>query len=262
MAANFDIGVDTENLTPDSLIDWLQRRIIELAANVRKSEVWLRVTGNQIPIHAIIGILKEIYLEISMYQPDAIEAAMSSIAQFPRTMPVSLIGEMLHHQVEEFDHGEMAIRDYVALGGKEADVRGRAQSPSSFAIASIWRNITHKRDPFAYLGAVYLFEALTPIVTDEIRVHLSKRLGTSDGLEFIVHHATADKEHEAQTRQLIRDIAALYPEKISSIVYGFEYFAFVYPLPCWTAAMQRAERIAMSLRAVAPISTDVGFAAG
>jgi hypothetical protein len=263
MAAINDVGVDPSSMTPDGLVDWLQRRIVELAADVRASDVWLSVTSNQVPVSEIIGILKQIYLEISMYQPDAIEAAMASIAQFPRKTPVALIDEMLHHQVEEFDHGEMAIRDYVALGGTETDVRGRAQSPSAFAIAAIWRNITHKRDPFAYLGAVYLFDALTPIVTDEVRVHLSKRLGTADGLEFIVHHATADKEHEEQIRNLIRDIAGLYPEKIEAIIYGFEYFAFVYPLPCWTAAKQRADRIARSLLPDNPnVNLPAGLAAG
>lgn len=200
--------------------------------------------SNRIPVSETIGILKEIYLEISMYQPDAIEAAMASIAQFPRAMPVALIDEMLHHQIEEFDHGEMAVRDYLAMGGSEKDVRGRPQSPSAFAVAAIWRNITHKRNPFAYLGAVYLFDALTPVVTDEVRVHLAKRIGTSEGLEYIVHHATADIEHEEQIRKLILDVASLYPEKIESIIYSFEYFAFVYPLPCWTAAMRRADRIA------------------
>jgi len=244
MPALQDIGVDLHELTPDRLVHWLQARIRELLVDVKASEVWLRVTSNRAPPSEIIGILKQIYLEISMYQPDAIEAAIASIAQLPRTMPVALIDEMLHHQVEEFDHGEMAIRDYVAMGGSEVDVRGRTQSPSAFAIAAIWRNIPHKRDPFAYLGAVYLFDALTPIVTDEVRVHLAKRLGTTAGLEFIVHHATADKEHEEQIRKLIFDVATLYPEKIESIIYGFEYFAFVYPLPCWTAAMRRADRIA------------------
>ena len=86
------------------------------------------------------------------------------------------------------------------------------QAPS--LIAAVWRNITHKRDPFAYLGAVYLFDALTPIVTDEVKAHLTKRLGSTKGLAFIVHHATADKEHEAQIRMLIRDVATLYPRKI------------------------------------------------
>lgn len=158
-------------------------------------------------------------------------------------MPVALIDDMLHHQIEEFDHGEMAIRDYVATGGSEREVRARRQSPSAFAIAAIWRNIAHKRDPFAYLGAVYLFEALTPIITQEVKASLGERLGSTKGFEFIVHHATADQAHEAQTRTLIHDVAALYPDKVESIVYGFEYFAFVYPLPCWSAALRRAERL-------------------
>lgn len=191
-------------------------------------------------VETLTAILKEIYLEITMYQPDAIVAAVAAIAQFPRTMPVAWFDSMLHHQVEEFDHGEMAMRDYVALGGSEAEARARPQSPSAFAVAAVWRNITHKRDPFAYIGAVYLFEALTPAITTKARTLLADRLATTKGLEFIVHHATADIEHEEQISQLIHDVVERYPQKIESIVYGFEYFAWVYPLPVWNAAMQRA----------------------
>ena len=256
MSAFDDFGIDTSQMGPDLLIKWLESRIREIMADVRASAVWARVMSDDAPVSDIVGILRQIYLEISMYQPDAIEAAIASIAQFPRGMPVALIDDMLRHQVEEFDHGEMATRDYTAMGGLEANARERRQSPSAFAIAAVWRNITHKRDPFAYLGAVYLFDALTPIVTDEVKAHLTKRLGSTKGLAFIVHHATADKEHEAQIRMLIRDVATLYPRKIELIVYGFEYFAAVYPLPCWIAAMRRAERIADETR---PTRSDLSL---
>jgi hypothetical protein len=85
---------------------------------------------------------------------------------------------------------------------------------------------------------------LTPIVTDEVKNHLAAKLGATKGLEFIFHHATADKEHAFKIRTLINDVARLYPDKIESIAYGFEYFATAYPLPCWLGALRRADRVA------------------
>jgi pyrroloquinoline quinone (PQQ) biosynthesis protein C len=158
---------------------------------------------------------------------------------------------MLRHQVEEFDHGEMALRDYAALGGDVAQARRRRQSPSAFAVAAVWRNIVHKRDPFAYLGAVYLFDALTPLVTAAVKDRLAGRLGRAKGLEFIIHHATADVEHERQIRQLLVEVMQAFPDSGESIVYGFEYFAHVYPLPVWLAAMRRAQRSLVARRVAA-----------
>jgi hypothetical protein len=248
MSSYIDFGFDASSSSAEQLADWLDSRVAEILADVEKSEIWSLVVGPGARPELTKAILREIYLEIVMYQPDSIEAAVASIAQFPRRMPVAWFDEMLHHQVEEFDHGEMALRDYVALGGNELDARKRPQSPGAFGVAAVWRNITHKRDPFVYLGAVYLFEALTPIVTTKAKAALQRSMrGDASGLEFIIHHATADLEHAATMRRLIIDVAKAYPDKIESIAYGFEYFAHVYPLPVWSNALRRARRLTAAL---------------
>jgi hypothetical protein len=228
--------------TPQTLADYLDSRIQEALAEIEASPVWALVVSPSTPLTLIQETLKEIYLEIAMYQPDSIEAAIASIAQMPRRMAPAFVDAMLHHQVEEFDHGEMALRDYVACGGDEDFARSRPQSPSAFAVAAIWRNIAHKRDPFLYLGAVYLFDALTPIVTERAMKLLANRGLSGAGLEFISHHATADIEHAESIRNLIVDVTTEFPEARRSVVYGFEYFKHVYPLPCWESARRRAER--------------------
>jgi hypothetical protein len=241
MSATEDFDFDADRASPEGLCTWLDERIYEIFGQVEGSDVWRAVIkSGQTPI--AIEILKEIYLEIVMYQPDSLEAAVASIAQMPRTMPVAWFDEMLRHQVEEFDHAEMALRDYKALGGDEGYARSRPQSPSAFAVAAVWRNIAHKRNPFMYLGAVYLFDALTPIVTAKAKEVMASTSQTHGGFEFINHHATADIEHAETVRKLILDVATRYPEQRSAITYGFEYFAHVYPLPVWTAAMSRVER--------------------
>jgi hypothetical protein len=237
-----DLGVDPRSFSGSQLLAHLSNRIDDTMAEIRASEPWGAVVSPATPAGQIIDILKEIYLEIVMYQPDSIAAALWAIGQMPRSMPVPWIEEMLHHQGEEFDHAEMALRDYVGFGGNEAFARARRTSPSAFAIAGVWNYIAQRRDPFVYLGAVYLFEALTPIVTEEVRHVLHGRGLTPKGLEFVDHHATADIEHAREVQALIRDVAEKYPESKPSICYGFEYFHHVYPLPAWNAAYRRAMR--------------------
>ncbi|MBS0252708.1 MAG: iron-containing redox enzyme family protein [Proteobacteria bacterium] len=230
---------EIEFASPTGLIEHLDTRVAQILSEVEASAPWAAVARGKSD-ERIRRVLRELYLEIFLYQADSIEAAVASIAQMPRTLPVSYFDEMLHHQVEEFDHGEMALRDYIALGGDEAYARNCPQSPGSFAVAAIWRNITHKRDPFAYLGAVYLFDALTPILTAKAKAALARNDGSVAGMEFITHHATADIEHAKLIRNLITDVAAFFPDRMSSIANGFEYFAFVYPLAVWSQVFKRA----------------------
>src|SRR5579859_5045276 len=118
--ADFDFHASASS--PRQLVDWLDRRVAEILALIEQSDVWITVVESPEP-GLVKSVLREIYLEIVMYQPDSIEAAVAAIAQFPRTMPVAWFDEMLHHQIEEFDHGEMALRDYVALGGDQSSAR-------------------------------------------------------------------------------------------------------------------------------------------
>jgi len=245
-----DLGFDPSQMDGEGIARHLERRVTETLNEVTSSSVWRVVVDPASEPGLVIATLREIYLEIAMYQPDSIEAAVASIGQMPRSMPARLVEEMLHHQVEEFDHGEMALRDYVGFHGDESFARQRRQSPSAFSVAAVWRNITHTRDPFAYLGAVYLFDGLTPVVTDMVMKELGNRLELRSGLEFISHHAIADVEHTAQIRALIVEVANLYQEAKTAIVYGYEYFHHVYPLPVWDAARCRAVRSLPSAKAV------------
>lgn len=235
-----DLGFNPATATGEAIARHLEGRVTEILDQVIESPIGQALLGEQPEPTLVRAILREVYLEIVMYQADSIEAAVASIGQMPRSMPVRLVEEMLHHQVEEFDHGEMALRSYVGMGGNAESARARIQSPSAFAVAATWRNITHKRDPFLYLGAVYLFDGLTPLITDLVVKSVGSKPDVAPGMEFIAHHATADIEHTAQIRDLIVEVADLYPAARASIAYGFEYFAHVYPLPVWEAARARA----------------------
>jgi hypothetical protein len=157
------------------IISWLQKRVETLLLRIQSQEFWQVLITPQTPAALVQAIMKEVYLEIVGYQPHVIEAAIASIGQMPRSMEPRLVRSMLFHQSDEFDHGEMALRDYVGLGGDEQYARTQRMSPPSFAVAGTWWMITRLRDPFAYLGALYLFEGLTPTVTGLVKAHLREK---------------------------------------------------------------------------------------
>lgn len=240
-ADSIDFGFDPMSLTPSQLMDFLDGRIQDVLADLKSSELWLALSNPESTSELVRETMKEIYLGIVMYQPDVIEATIAVIAQMPRALDVDVFDEMLHHQVEEFNHGEMAMRDYVGLGGEEQAARTRRMSPAAFSTAAMWRMLAHMRDPFAYLGALYPFEGLTPIVSEMVKGILRERGFGDTTTEFVEYHSTADLEHTRLVKELIQKIAKDYPESKISMCYGIEYFLAVYPLPGWTEAFERAK---------------------
>jgi len=218
----------------------LDSRIDQLLSRIQQEEMWQAVTSPKANDDLVQRLMREIYLEIYWYQEDVIEATIHVIGQMPRSLSEKTIKLMLFHQAEEWDHGDMALRDYVNAGGSETFARTSRSSPSAMAVAAYWTMLAKKRDPFAYLGALYLFEGLTPLVTGLAKSHL-KRKGMSDStLEYVQFHSTEDLKHQQMVKKLINDVAGSYPNAAKSMLHGYDCFEFVYPLPAWRSAWQRA----------------------
>jgi hypothetical protein len=226
--------------TKHYIVDWLEHRTTELLTEIRGQEFWSAIMCRDADPQLVKNVMKEVYAEIVGYQPYAIEAAIASIAQFPRSVKPILIKAMLAHQADEFDHGEMALRDFVGLGGSETVIRNKRMSAEAFAVSSVWWMITRQRDPFAYLGALYLFEGLTPTVTSLVKDKLRAKGFTSKSLEYVEFHSIEDIKHANLVHHVISKIAQAFPDSIESIKYGFECFSAVYPIPLWRAAFRRA----------------------
>jgi hypothetical protein len=226
--------------TSKSVLDYLKAGIASLVGEIQREPAWRMLTDPATPSHAVAAVMAEIYAEIAAYQPDVIEATIAAIGQFPRSLNPKHVRAMLVHQAEEWDHGEMAVRDYVGLGGRELDVRSGRMTPTSFATAAFWRMLAHKRMPFAYLGAIYLFEGLTPLVTGIIKGHLKGHGFRETSLEYIEFHSTEDIRHAKVIDAMIRSVVEKYPEKADEVKFGFDAFRHVYPLPGWRAAVERA----------------------
>jgi pyrroloquinoline quinone (PQQ) biosynthesis protein C len=223
-----------------TIVEKLDARIERLLEEIRASRVWSVITDPATPPELTRSVMREIYLEIASYQPDVIEAAIAIIGQMPRTLDERKVKAMLLHQAEEFSHGEMALRDYVALGGDVRAARARRPSAASMAVIGVWWALWKRREPFAYLGALYPFEGLTPIVSSLVKPSLQAAGFSSSALEFITFHSEEDPKHTNLVRHLITEVAAQYPESEEAMLHGIEAFLEVYPLPVWETAYDRA----------------------
>jgi len=217
----------------------LDDRIQHLLGDIMETECWKVLTSPNSDPEFVKLIMREVYLEIYSYQPQVIEATIAVISRMPKKDPKMML-KMLVHQAEEADHGEMALRDYVALGGDEKYARNRRMSPASFAVASLWWGLWRMEDPFSYLGALYPFEGLTPIVCQKVRGCLSAQGYPERAMEFIGFHAQEDIRHANLVRKLLKYAVKTYPQAAESISTGIEYFLQVYPIPVWNTAYLRA----------------------
>lgn len=232
----------TGRRTKHQIVSWLENETSDLLREVQTQEFWSVITSQDTDPAFAKAIMREVYHEIVGYQPHVIEAAIAAIGQMPRSMNPRLVKSMLAHQADEFDHGEMAFRDLIGLGVSEREIQQRRISAEAFAVAGVWWMIAQARDPFAYLGALYLFEGLTPTVTQLVKEKLLSKGLTEDSLSYIEFHSTEDVKHANLVHFLISEVALAYPESVSSMKHGFRCFRAVYPIPLWRAAFERARR--------------------
>jgi hypothetical protein len=234
-------GSNTVPQEPDDVVTVLKHRIGTLLHEIQQLEGWRIVTNQDSDPILVRAILREVYREVALYQPDVIEATIAVIGQFPRRLDAKRVRAMLVHQAEEWDHGEMALRDFVALGGSEEQIRKGPMTPTAFATAAFWRMLAHKRLCFGYLGALYLFEGLTPVITAMVKPLLRANGVPDTALEYIDFHSTEDVRHATIIDAVIRNVVDVFPDAVEHVMFGFAAFKQVYPIPGWNAALIRAQ---------------------
>jgi hypothetical protein len=227
--------------TQGPFADRLEAKLRALLARIEESDIYKSVFSADADPRYVATVIKYILLEVFSYGPHVTEATFTAIGRMPKTRG-DLMQICINHDLDEVDHGEMALKDFIKLGGNEQWARSRKMTPASFAMAATVRMISQDASPFAYLGYMYLFEALTPILTERAQKQLASKGFPISAQKFIDFHATEDIAHARVLRTLIERIVGDYPDEASSIEYGFDCFAQVYPLPVWEAAVAHCKK--------------------
>lgn len=216
----------------------LDRRVSAVFEEIKLWRGWRDISDPTSPPEHIVAIVREIFRSVVWYQSHTTEAGFHMFGRFPKH-EVRLIQAVCSHKAEEAEHGVWAREDHGKLGG--ADVT-EAPSPATFAVAAVWWRMAAHEEPLGYMGAEYLFEQLTALVTQaSLPIIKSKNL-PRDGLRFVIEHATEDAKHATFFKHLILDVVTRYPSSAEAMFRCFDYFHAVYPLPVWDEAYERAIR--------------------
>lgn len=228
--------------TDESLIvSLLDAKVAVVVNEFMISPLWELVDNPASPLDLVIGTLREIYWEIHCYQPYTTKAGFAMIGALGPEHR-KLMRALLLHKWEEVEHRVWALDGYKALGGDQSRIGRESEytSPGAFAVAAVWEHLAMRLTPAAYLGAEYLFEDLTARLTNLVIERLSRRSLSVEGLRFIKEHATEDKKHAKMLKVLITELGNQQPHLTEPILFAFDCFHQVYPLPLWISSYKRA----------------------
>ena len=233
-----EVGSPPQN---GDLIAWLDTRMGLLLCRIETTGFWRALTSPSVDHELLREMMKQLHLELVSYQADSIQGAITAIAHASRSMPVKTVKMMLGSQADRFGVIDMALRDYVALGGDEAYARDEHRtSPAAFAVASLWKTVADQRDPFAFLGALYPVECLTPIVAQRLKEVLERHGFPPTAMESLEFLSDPENDRTLSMKRLIQDTVSRNPGSERSIKEGLDRLLAVYPIPVWTTAHERA----------------------
>lgn len=220
----------------------LNRRVADVVEEFQSSALGRLLAGPDSSVGLLTATIREIYWEIHCYQPFTTKAGFSMIGGAdPEDRKV--MRTLLLHKWEEVEHRVWALDGYKALGGDQSRIGKECEmtSPGAFAVAAVWERLADTIHPLAYVGAEYLFEDLTARLAKQATESLQKRGLAREGIRFIVDHASEDERHSQLLKRLIKEMCTIKPALKPQILFAFDCFRYVYPMPLWLASYARAK---------------------
>src|SRR5215467_2033221 len=107
---------------PQAVVRRLERKVQVMVASAEQSELWQTLAHPDTPPQQVAAIVKYIMLEVFSYGPLVVEATLQAIGRMPNTR-LDLMRPMVSHLISEVGHGEMALDDFIQLGGDETWAR-------------------------------------------------------------------------------------------------------------------------------------------
>lgn len=229
----------TTHTTAEEFVDRLDGKLQALLVDIEQSDVYRLLEDPEIDPVLFTAAIKNILLEIFSYDSHVTEAAFTAIGRFPKKSD-ALMRPLIYLELEEVGDGDMALNDYLRLGGDGEFARTRPLSPATFAMAATVRMMAERGPVFGYLGFVYILEALTPTLGERLLKRFASEEFPAEARHFTEYHAKVDVGHARRFRDLIVKVVEEHPQAAKAIEYGFDCFPGVWPSPIWREAVQRA----------------------
>lgn len=134
----------------------------------------------------------------------------------------------IKHAAAEHRDFKLLERDYVAAGGKLADIQSASKNVGSEALSAFMFQQASRPDPVDLLGAMFVIEGLGNRLAMGWAQRLQAHLGlTDDQTTFLRYHGEADEEHIAELTHLL---TLLTPQQEARVVRTAEVVARLYAL--------------------------------
>lgn len=111
---------------------------------------------------------------------------------------------LMRHAVTEHRDFRLLEADFVASGGKLADIQGAEKNVGSEALSAWMFHEASKPNPFGLLGAMWIIEGLGSVKAAEWGAMVRDRLSLPDhAVRFLLYHGENDAEHIEEFRQML-----------------------------------------------------------
>src|SRR5690606_23420449 len=103
--------------TSNEMLAFLDSRTERHLALIRSSPFWQRIVGPETPITEASRLMREVLMEVHSYGKEIIASVFTAIGRFPPVPRV--LRAVIEHILDEVPHPELALSDFVRMGGDE-----------------------------------------------------------------------------------------------------------------------------------------------
>jgi pyrroloquinoline-quinone synthase len=128
----------------------------------------------------------------------------------------ALLENLVDEELGDDNHPELWLRFCDALGLGREQVLATPPLPETEALLATYDRLT-RWSPFAVgVAALYAYESQQPAIVERKSEGLRKFYAVHGGHDFFDVHRTADVEHSASERALVRDYGQPYREAVAN----------------------------------------------
>lgn len=210
------------------ILDRLKDDISHARGKFLDTRLGKALTEGRVPLAVYKGYLAQTYHFVK-HTPCFLAVAAS---RFPFTPDMNVVRRrFLKHCLEEFGHEQLALRDYEALGGTQAELEQEPILTATTAMIAFHYYLAEHEDPIALFGMIYALEGIAQDEGGGVANALRASGIPEKALTFIATHGEVDVAHMksacATIREFVHGVDA-YHKIVTGGKGAFELYAFMF----------------------------------
>jgi len=216
------------HLSPQIIMHRLDEKLALALAEMRMLPAWRALVAEGGVSDRLPPLLEQMAEQAEVCAAEVNRLLCNHLAKLPASRPTQMLMSLFdcHSYSDQVTNGKV--------------VAGNAANE----VIEQWKRVLAIGDPFAVMGACYLWKAVWPRLIKEMDRDLKALNLRATVREAMAKREKVDRKNTALLRALIEDIQEQYPQTESSFVAGFEALLQGYPLRFWRALLQGADLVA------------------